>query len=76
MTVGRRNARWKLLAIGMTFAIGSALETGLVVAQWTAKHSEQKVVEVGQGCAALRAGGSQTAQAACSARSSTPPSPS
>jgi len=73
MTVGRRNERWKLLAIGMAFAIGSALETGLVVAQWTGKHSDQKVVEVGQGCAARRAGGSQTAQAACSARASTRP---
>jgi len=68
MTVGRRNERWKLVAIGMAFAIGSALETGLVVAQWTGKHSDQKLVEVDQDCAALRAGGSQTAQAACSAR--------
>lgn len=73
MTDGERNVWWKLTAIGMAFAIGSALETGLVVAQWTGKHSDQKVVEVGQGCAALRAGGSQTAQAACSARPSTRP---
>lgn len=71
MTDGRRNNPWKLAAIGVGFAIGSALETGLVVAQWTGKHSDQRVVEVGQGCAALRAGGSQTAQAACSARPST-----
>jgi methyl coenzyme M reductase alpha subunit len=68
MTVGGRNDRWKLLAIGMAFAIGSALESGFVVAQWTAKDSHQKVVEVGQVCAALDAGGSQTTEGACSAR--------
>ena len=73
MTDGRRNVRWKLLAIGMAFAIGSALETGLVVTQWTGMHSDQQVVEVGQGCEALRAGGSQTAHAACSAQPSTHP---
>ncbi len=65
MTDGRRNERWKLMAIGMAFAVGSALETGLVVAQWTGIYSDQKVVEVGQGCAALRAGGSPTEQPAC-----------
>ena len=73
MAVGKRNERWKLMAIGMAFTIGSALETGLVVAQWTGKHSDQKVAEVGQVCAALGAGGSETADAACWARPFTRP---
>jgi hypothetical protein len=68
MTDGRRNEQWKLTVIGMAFAIGSALETGLVVAQWTGSFSDQKMAEVGQVCAALDAGGSQTAEGACSAR--------
>jgi hypothetical protein len=67
MILGRRNERWKLTAVGVAFAIGSALETGLVVAQWTGRYSDQKMVEVGQVCAALDAGGSQTAEGACSA---------
>jgi len=37
MTLGRLNERWKLMAIGVAFAIGSALETGLVVAEWTGR---------------------------------------
>ncbi len=65
MTAGRRNNRWKLMAIGVAFAIGGALETGLVVAQWAAKPSDQQVVEVAGVCAALGAGGLRTAQAAC-----------
>jgi hypothetical protein len=68
MTDGRRNERWKLTVIGMAFAIGSALETGLVVGQWTRSYSDRKMAEVGQVCAALDAGGSQTAEGACSAR--------
>jgi hypothetical protein len=68
MTVGRGNGQWKLEAIGAGFAIGSALETGLVVAQWTGRYSDQNMAEVGQVCAALDAGGSQTAEGACSAR--------
>jgi len=60
--------RWKLTTIGVAFAIGSALETGLVVAQWTGTYSDQKMAEIGQVCAALDAGGSQTAEAACLAR--------
>jgi hypothetical protein len=71
MTVGKRNERWKLVAIGMAFAIGSALETGLVVAQWTERYGDQMAAEVSQVCAALGAGGSQTAEAACSAWPST-----
>ncbi|MDO8476070.1 MAG: hypothetical protein Q7W02_07700 [Candidatus Rokubacteria bacterium] len=69
MTDGKRNVRWKLMPVGMAFAIGSALETGLVVAQWTAKNSDRKVVEVCQGWAA----GPQTAPATCSARPSALP---
>lgn len=38
MTVRTRSQRWKLLAIAAAFAIASALETGLVVAQWTARN--------------------------------------
>lgn len=34
MTAGRRNERWKLTAIGAAFAIGSALETGLMMVLW------------------------------------------
>jgi hypothetical protein len=34
MTVGRGNGQWKLEAIGAGFAIGSALETGLMVVLW------------------------------------------
>jgi len=53
------------MAIGVAFAIGSALETGLVVAEWAAKPSDQQVVEAAKVCAALSAGGSQTGPAAC-----------
>ena len=73
MTVGRRNERWKLMAIGVAVAIGSALETGLVVAQWTAQPGDQQVVEVAQVCVALGAGGSETAEAACWVRPPTRP---
>jgi len=66
MTDGKRNVQWKLTAIGVAFAIGSALETGLVVAQWTGKPSDQRVAEVGQVCAALGGGGSATAESPCS----------
>jgi len=68
MTDGKRNERWKLVTIGMAFAIGSALEIGFVGAQWTGSYSGRKMAEVGQVCAALDAGGSQTAEGACSAR--------
>jgi hypothetical protein len=53
------------MAIGVAFAIGSALEAGLVVAQWTGRYSDQKMVEVDQVCEALDAGGSPTEQPAC-----------
>ena len=68
MTLGRQNERWKLTAIGVAFAIMSALETGLVVAQWTARDSNKKIVEVCKSSAT----GPQTAPAMCSARQSTP----
>ncbi len=64
-TLGGRSERWKLLAIGVAFAIGSALETGLVVAQWTGRYSDRKMVEIGQVCQALDSGGSSTEQPAC-----------
>jgi len=69
MTLGRQNKRLKLTTIGAAFAIVSALETGLVVAQWTAKDSDRKVVEVCQSGAA----DPQTAPATCSARLSALP---
>jgi hypothetical protein len=69
MTLGRQNKRLKLTSIGAAFAIVSALETGLVVAQWTAKESDRKVVEVCQSWTA----DAQAAQATCSARPSTLP---
>ncbi|MBI1728141.1 MAG: hypothetical protein HYR50_12825 [Candidatus Rokubacteria bacterium] len=43
MTARRRNERWKLTAIGVAVAIASALETGLVVAEWTAQPGDQQV---------------------------------
>ena len=49
MTAGTGNQRWKLLAIGTAFAIASVLETGLVVAQWTATDNYQQIAEVAQG---------------------------
>jgi len=52
MTVGKRSERWKLVAIGTAFAIGGALETGFVVAEWMAKDSDTQMVEVGQDCPA------------------------
>jgi hypothetical protein len=64
MTDGKRTVRWKLVTIGMAFAIGSALETGFVGAHWTTKDSDRKVVEVCQGWAA----GPQTVPATCSAQ--------
>ena len=69
MTLGRQNERWKLSAIGVAIAIVGALETGLVVAQWTAKDSDKQVVGVCQSWAT----GSQTAPAMCSARQSALP---
>jgi hypothetical protein len=56
MTARSRIRRWKLMAIGVAFAIGSALETGLVVAQWTAKDRDSVVIEAGRGCAASGGG--------------------
>jgi len=69
MALGRQNERWKLTAIGAVFALVSALETGLVVAQWTAKDNQRKVVGACQSWAT----GSQTAPALCSARQSALP---
>ena len=34
MTAGRRNEQWKRAAIGAASAIGSALETGLMMVLW------------------------------------------
>jgi hypothetical protein len=65
MVLGRRNDRWKLMAIGVAFMLGSALETGLVVAEWTGRYSDQRLVEIAQVCAALDSGGSPTEQSAC-----------
>jgi hypothetical protein len=65
MILGRRTERWKLTAIAVAFAIGGALETGLVVAQWTGRYGDQRAVEVGQVCTALGAGWSQAAESAC-----------
>lgn len=76
MTLRRRNERWKLMAIGVAFAIGSALETGLVVAQWTGqwtgRYSDQKMVEIAQVCAPLDSGGSSTEQPACAVTAAAP----
>jgi hypothetical protein len=64
MILGRRTERWTLTAIAVAFAIGGALETGLVVAQWAERYDDQRAVEVGQVCAALGAGWSQAAEPA------------
>lgn len=65
MTTGRGHERWKLTVIGAVLAIASALESGLVVAQWAAQPSDQRVAEVAQVCAALSAGVAESGRTAC-----------
>ena len=43
------------MADGRIFTGNQALETGLVVAQWTGGQGDPQVVELGQDCAAARA---------------------
>jgi hypothetical protein len=45
---------WKLTAIGMALVIATVLVTGLVVANWSGKESDKKVVDVSPGRAAPR----------------------
>src|ERR1700730_3950176 len=43
---------WKLTAIGMALVIATVLVTGLVVANWSGRQSDKKVVDVSPGRAA------------------------
>jgi hypothetical protein len=43
---------WKLTAIGMALVIATVLVTGLVVANWSGRESDKKVVDVTPGRAA------------------------
>jgi hypothetical protein len=52
---------WKLTAIGMALVIATVLVTGLVVANWSGRESDKKVVDVRPGRAAPRLPTSSTA---------------
>jgi hypothetical protein len=51
---------WKLTAIGMALVIATVLVTGLVVANWSGKESDKKVVDVSPGRSAARLATSPT----------------
>jgi len=52
---------WKLTAIGMALVIATVLVTGLVVANWSGRESDRKVVDVSPGRAAPRVAASPAA---------------
>ncbi len=52
---------WKLTAIGMALVIATVLVTGLVVANWSGRESDKKVVDVSPRRAAPRLATSSTA---------------
>jgi hypothetical protein len=45
---------WKLTAIGMALVVATVLVTGLVVANWSGKEADKKVVELNPGSTAPR----------------------
>jgi hypothetical protein len=45
---------WKLTAIGVALVIASVLVTGLVVANWSGRESDKKVVDVSPSSTAPR----------------------
>ena len=45
---------WKLTAIGMALVVATVLVTGLVVANWSGREADKKVVEVSPGSTAPR----------------------
>src|ERR1700694_5972349 len=45
---------WKLTAIGMALVVATVLVTGLVVANWSGKEADKKVVDVSPGSTAPR----------------------
>lgn len=55
MTNGTWKNPWKLTAIGMALVIATVLVTGLVVANWSGREGDKKVVDVSPGRAAPRA---------------------
>lgn len=54
MTNGSWKNPWKLTAIGMGLVIATVLVTSLVVANWSGRESDKRVVEVSPGPAAPR----------------------
>lgn len=55
---------WKLTAIGMALVIATVLVTGLVVANWSGRESDKKLVDVSPGRAAPRVATSPVAPTA------------
>ena len=55
---------WKLTAIGMALVIATVLVTGLVVANWSGRDTDKKVVDVSPGRAAPRVASSPAAPTA------------
>jgi hypothetical protein len=55
---------WKLTAIGMALVIATVLVTALVVAHWSGREGDKKVVDVSPGRAALRVATSPAAPTA------------
>jgi hypothetical protein len=51
---------WKLTAIGMALVIATVLVTGLVVANWSGREGDKKVVDVSPGRSAPRLATSPT----------------
>jgi hypothetical protein len=54
MTNGSWKNPWKLTAIGMGLVVATVLVTGLVVANWSGRESDKRVVDVSPGRAAPR----------------------
>jgi hypothetical protein len=64
MTNGSWKNPWKLTAIGMGLVIATVLVTSLVVANWSGRESDKRVVDVSPGRAAPRMATSPTSPAA------------
>jgi hypothetical protein len=55
---------WKLTAIGMALVVATVLVTGLVVANWSGREADKKVVDITPGPTASRVVTAQTTQSA------------
>jgi hypothetical protein len=75
MTNGSWKNPWKLTAIGMGLVIATVLVTSLVVANWSGRESDKRVVDVSPGRAAPRMATSPAAGVPTSPATGVPTSP-